>query len=310
MVSKHLEYDFGVQTEFVQFEKYPSSLAGYLELAERETCIIGGHRLADFASVWWRRPGDFGVSDNMPDEASRRFAIRECDSFLRGALLATDVLVINDPVDQYRAAYKPVQLSDARRAGFSIPQTIMGNDAGAVRDFWNHHNGQCVYKTFRSFIKGFSPTRMLDGEAMSLLDALQHGPVIVQELVPKGIDVRINVFGREVYAAEVAADDSVAAIDWRLDPMAVWTPHDLPSELVEKIYKFMCAMRLRYGCIDMRLRPNGEYVFFEVNPAGQFLFVEMMTDQPLSAAMARLLAHGADKHGSPTALGPVSRLGS
>lgn len=54
-----------------------------------------------------------------------------------------------------------------------------------------------------------------------------------------------------------------------------------------------------YGAIDMRLGPDGRYVFFEVNPAGQWLFVEERTGQPITATLARLLAAHAD--GQPAA---------
>jgi len=46
---------------------------------------------------------------------------------------------------------------------------------------------------------------------------------------------------------------------------------------------------LRYGAIDMRRTPDGRYVFLEVNPAGQWRFVEEVTGQPITAAMASLL---------------------
>jgi hypothetical protein len=36
-------------------------------------------------------------------------------------------------------------------------------------------------------------------------------------------------------------------------------------------------MGLIYGAIDMRLTPDGRYVFLEINPAGQWLFVEHRT---------------------------------
>jgi glutathione synthase/RimK-type ligase-like ATP-grasp enzyme len=49
---------------------------------------------------------------------------------------------------------------------------------------------------------------------------------------------------------------------------------------------------LEYGAIDLRKTPEGEYVFLEVNPAGQFLYVEKATGQPIAAALADHLARG------------------
>jgi len=44
-----------------------------------------------------------------------------------------------------------------------------------------------------------------------------------------------------------------------------------------------------YGAIDLRLTPEGRYVFLEINPAGQFLYIEYATGQPIAAAIARKL---------------------
>ena len=43
---------------------------------------------------------------------------------------------------------------------------------------------------------------------------------------------------------------------------------------------------LVYGAIDMRRTPDGEYYFFEVNTAGEFLFIEDRTGQPIARAIA------------------------
>jgi hypothetical protein len=37
------------------------------------------------------------------------------------------------------------------------------------------------------------------------------------------------------------------------------------------------------------LTPDGQYVFLEINPAGQFLFIEKATGQRISAALADAL---------------------
>ncbi len=65
----------------------------------------------------------------------------------------------------------------------------------------------------------------------------------------------------------------------------------------QKLLMLMRRLGLEYGAIDLRLTPDGEYVFFEVNPAGQFLFVEHACGLPISAALAGHLARGKTGHG-------------
>ena len=56
----------------------------------------------------------------------------------------------------------------------------------------------------------------------------------------------------------------------------------IPFEKIEKI-KFI----LRYGI----LTSSGDYIFFEVNPSGQWLWIEHLTGLPISRAIAELLAN-------------------
>jgi hypothetical protein len=51
----------------------------------------------------------------------------------------------------------------------------------------------------------------------------------------------------------------------------------------------MKRLGLVYGAIDLRLTPEGRYIFLEINPAGQFLHIEYATGQPIAAALAQSL---------------------
>lgn len=55
----------------------------------------------------------------------------------------------------------------------------------------------------------------------------------------------------------------------------------------------MERLGLVYGAIDMRLTPDGRYVFLEINTAGQWLFIEQATGQAISDALAATLANWA-----------------
>jgi glutathione synthase/RimK-type ligase-like ATP-grasp enzyme len=63
-------------------------------------------------------------------------------------------------------------------------------------------------------------------------------------------------------------------------------PTELPRALEGALLELMRRLGLVYGAIDLRRRADGEYLFFEVNPAGQWLFVEQRTGQPIADAVA------------------------
>jgi hypothetical protein len=102
----------------------------------------------------------------------------------------------------------------------------------------------------------------------------------------------ITAIGNRLFPAETDASEGEYQVDVRLNTNLKYRQHDLPVQVQEKLLEFMRALGLEYGAIDMRRTPDGEYVFFEVNPAGQFLYVETATGMKISEALADHLAAG------------------
>jgi len=63
----------------------------------------------------------------------------------------------------------------------------------------------------------------------------------------------------------------------------------LPSEVEQKILQFMDMISLRFGCIDMIVTPENEYIFLEINPNGQWYFVQLNTEAKIAKSIAELL---------------------
>jgi glutathione synthase/RimK-type ligase-like ATP-grasp enzyme len=255
---------------------------------------VGNARLAldTVHSVWWRRPARPRIAEEVADERVRAFCVAESETLLRGALDACGVPIVNNPSAQARAARKPLQLALARALGLSIPRTVMSNDAAHIRALWDACGGHCVYKTFTAPDWTIAETRPMTLDVLADLDKLRHAPVIVQERID-GRDVRVTVIGDRVCAALTHARLPEGVVDTRLDRAATWTPHDLPTEVRSRLSLLLDRLGLDYGCIDLRLCPDGRHVFLEINPAGQFLFMEIDTGAPLCDWLAeRLLDPG------------------
>ena len=91
-------------------------------------------------------------------------------------------------------------------------------------------------------------------------------------------------------AAEIVVAPGAYQYDYRVDLEAVaMRPASLPSEVERALLDLMDRLQLVYGAIDLRRTSQGEHVFLEINPAGEFLFVEERCGLPLAAAMANLL---------------------
>jgi hypothetical protein len=211
---------------------------------------------------------------------------------------------VNPPTLDEEAHHKPYQLAVAMEVGLPIPRTLITNDAAAARRFSEELGlERTVYKTFLATERHWRETRILHQDELDLLDRVALAPVIFQEYVPAVADIRVTVFGDELFATAITPAPGGYDVDYRMDlPGAGFTPTDLPDETIGGIRSLMRRLGLVYGAIDLRRTAEGEHVFLEVNPAGEWRFVEDRTGQPMTEAMAGLLA-GLDRGGRTPATG-------
>ena len=63
----------------------------------------------------------------------------------------------------------------------------------------------------------------------------------------------------------------------------------LPEEIEEGCLALCRHYGLEFGAIDLAIGPDGAYTFFEINPNGQWAWLEQETGQPLRSRLADLL---------------------
>jgi len=133
-------------------------------------------------------------------------------------------------------------------------------------------------------------TRLVEASDIKQLELVKYAPVIFQEYID-GVDLRITVIGDAFFAAEIDARQTRYPVDMRMVVgEALVQPVTLSPDLQARLLALQRRLNLAYGAIDMRRTPAGDYYFLEVNPAGQWAFVEERTQLPITKAMADLLA--------------------
>jgi len=118
-------------------------------------------------------------------------------------------------------------------------------------------------------------------------------PAIYQELIDKACDVRVTVVGEEMFVAEIDSQtDPAAMIDWRhtTNPMLPHRRAGLPSAIEDGIRRLLQALNLQFGACDLARDHMGNYHFLEVNPNGQWLWIEDQLGYEISSAVARWLS--------------------
>ncbi len=232
------------------------------------------------------------IPEEIEDPRVRRYCRLESDRLIRGALLASSIPLVNDPVRQSAADHKPLQLRVAREIGLRIPSTVITNDPDEALRFVDSLSGRCIFKAFHSPSWRIVETRQFDESMKADLGTLRFAPVILQEYVPLGRDVRVVAMKHAAFAAAVSQRSTEAYLDWRLDTKAKWEPIDLPRLLSDQISTLLDRLGLCYGSLDLRETPQGEFVFLEINPSGQFLFLEQEDDHMIADAFCELLTAG------------------
>jgi hypothetical protein len=242
-------------------------------------------------SVWWRRP--------LPPRAPRGLSAARAEYAERQTLAALGGLLgsfeaaryVNHPWRDDAAGHKTLQLAAAERAGLRVPPTLVTSDPAAARAFLRRRGrAGAVHKQLDPSEADWRRTRRA-GEA-AVLRGLRAAPLILQQRVP-GLDVRVTAVGDELYAAEIDARRSPSPDDYRgFEDRCRFAACRLPARVEAGLRRLLADLGLDFAAVDLRRDADGGWFFLEVNPAGQWLWVERRTGQPITAALAALLAHG------------------
>ena len=139
-------------------------------------------------------------------------------------------------------------------------------------------------------------TRELTPECLSQIGHIQFCPVTFQALIEKRLEIRSTFVAGEFFSVSIDSQSNPStSTDFRrmvLLPKGNALKHEvhqLPFDVEDRLRQLMMTLQLSFGCIDMILTPDGEYIFLEVNPSGQWLWVEALTALPITKALASVL---------------------
>lgn len=240
--------------------------------------------------VWWRRPKPMTYDEAAPTQY-KGFVLEEKAHFFEGWLstLPEDVVWVNRPDLERFADNKTMQLRLALELGLTIPKTCISNNPAAARRFISALGGNCIMKSYRGSEEFWEPTRLVDQDLMSSLDHLPNCPSIFQERIEAYREFRVYVFGEELYAVEFDLTASRYPADVRIDQRLPRRVGTLPVGLQEVLLKYVHSLGLLYGAMDIRMTSKEEFYFMELNPTGQFLYLDYLFSGGLSKKMAELL---------------------
>lgn len=254
-------------------------------------------QIQDIDVAWYIRESsdDAGEADASLE---RRFAENESRRAFLSFLSVLDCKWVNRKENIVRvSSNKLYQQQIAQRCGLKTPQTIISNDPESVTAFSAKETG-LLLKTLGYMKLDAAGNDFLYSERFSheeLLrspEAIQACPVFAQQYVEKCYEYRVMVIGNRVLACRIDSQASPKTrTDWRhydfdnVEHIRV----DLPIKVQECLLCFMQEVELNYGAIDLIETPDEEYVFLEVNPCGQWGWIEYYATLSIPQAVASML---------------------
>ncbi|MEV4438861.1 hypothetical protein AB0K09_07535 [Streptomyces sp. NPDC049577] len=263
----------------------------------------GSIDVGDLDVVWWRRGSNFQkIPADVTDRADVEVINNDCRTALTG-MLWNDFhgTWVSDPHATAMAENKLVQLRAARAAGLPVPRTLVSQDPEEIRRFFLSVGGDVIVKSVRgcSSTPAFT-TKVTDahlGEEVSM----RLAPAIYQECVPGQDHLRALLLGDEIYAVSIHSED----LDWRgrlPGSFRIAQVDDVTSAGLRDVLR---RLGLRMGVVDMKLDGNGTPVWLEINPQGQFLFMQALSGldlvTPCVTYFEREVLLAAHRHGQPWA---------
>jgi MvdC family ATP-grasp ribosomal peptide maturase len=279
----------------------------HVKLSAKFTGVKTSHVLADRAdrvaanevrAVWARRVWPPRLASDL-DPNFRALCARESMAAVEGFLDGLhSARWVNEPARDREAENKLLQLRIAAEAGLLVPRTLVTNDPKRMRSFFREVKGMMVAKLLRPVSismdadSGFVHTSVVTKKDLDEGDLLRHSPMVFQERITKACELRIAFVGDKLFVGSIDAGNSARGqVDWRLSSPeeARWERDQISDHLAAALKALMAKLGLVYGAIDLIRTPDGEYVFLEVNPGGEWGMLERDLNYPISEAIADAL---------------------
>lgn len=252
--------------------------------------------IENFNSIWFRRT-KLPDYENYPIE-QQEFLLNEFDSFLKNlfSILNTKKWLSN-PFNVYFAENKLLQLKKAKTIGFKIPKTLITISKNELKKFYFENQGKIIIKPFwNSKIQVEGRTKLLFTNLVSQtdidnIDNLEISPSIFQEYIDKKKEYRITIIDKELFVASVDSQvNSKTKIDWRRDNLT-FKKDILPNNIEIKCFELLKILGLKFGAIDLIQDKNDNFIFLEINPNGQWVWIETDTNLQISNSLINYLTH-------------------
>lgn len=211
---------------------------------------------------------------------------RDIISVINGIVDSFSGTVLSKPSILRKCENKVFQLLYAAAHGLNVPKSYIGNNSAILHE----------YEKRQSIIKPISTGKthgdygweLYQTNMLTPTDAdISLTPVYLQEYIPKQYEVRITIVGDHVFPVRI---DTMNQVDWRADyEHHKYSLIDCPGSVKNSCMQMLKDFHIAFGAFDFIVTPDNEWIFLEVNPNGQWLWLEQALGIDISGRILDLL---------------------
>lgn len=275
-------------------------VSGFVDVLKYEVGRTKKVRLSisDINVAWHLRIGTSTNPSKRKTSLENRFIENESIASLNSFYSTLECIWINrkETID-FISSNKFFQQQVALRSGLMVPDTMISNNPESIQTMSRLKKGLLLksmgYIRLDKEGKCSLYTELFSNEEISENTmAIRGCPIFSQAYIKKCYEYRVMAIGNRILSCRI---DSQASKKTKID----WRHYDfenvehiqttLPKQVEKNILTFMKSIGLRYGAIDLIETPNGDFVFLEVNPAGQWGWIHDFAKLPIPETVAEML---------------------
>lgn len=260
----------------------------------------GGPSLSpsDVSNVWLRRPERPRLT-LAQDPAINHHAEDEWAAAIEGFLCQISVeRWMNHPSALAASSQKVEQLVRATTIGLVSPASLVTQSPEQAAEFCGRFGSRVIAKPVshgrlsrEDQADSIIYTSEVNVDDFARLDSVRFCPTLFQERIAKVTDVRVTVIDDEVLSVRMDHTDIQGSqvLDVRRANMAGvrYEAIDAPAHVRSQLLSLVKSYGLRFAAIDFGVDSEGNWIFFELNPTGQWAWLDLLGGQTLYKAFIR-----------------------
>jgi hypothetical protein len=287
---------------FIQQSQYSFNWDMKANMTDCNLCFQDSLRqVKDVKVIWWRKPDNYLPHASVIDPWAIKYTHQETRSLILSLHgLFPKAKWVNDYYDIRLPSHRINQIPIAQQLEILVPPTIITNSYEPALEFIKIHK-DCIIKPmgYSGFLhedKQYACfTRPIDIDILEAFrESIHLAPLFIQRRIAKKAEYRVTIIGRQHFVCRLDVkhlNDPDVNMDWRvIEPdKVIHVPDTLPDEYIQKLRGMLDIFGLNFGAFDIIRDDDDELYFIELNPNGQWYWMEILTGMPMAKAMVELI---------------------